>query len=291
MLMELRQLAYFVAVAEENSFTRGARRLRVAQPAVSQQIQRLERELGEALFRRDSRSVGLTAAGETLLPHAQAALASARRAKDAVAALGALLTGRLSVGLVQAQPDASIATMLAEFHQRHPKVQIALLEKDPARLFEGVASGHLDVAFVGLAGEPPDGLEVRPMSAEPLVVAVGVGHPLAERTSIALAELATTGLACLVDGTGLRAVLEEQCDRAGFVAHIVAETTTLSLLAELVASGIGVAMIPASVVARRQDVVSIPLTTPVERRIALVWPRTTALSPASRAFLALAGSR
>lgn len=286
--MELRQLAYFVAVTEEASFTRAAARLRVAQPAVSQQIQRLERELGEAVFHRDSRRVALTTAGETLLPHAQSALASARRAKDAVTALSELLAGQLSIGLVQAQPDSSIATLLAEFHQQHPNVRIALLERDPPQLFHDVASGLLDVAFVGLVGQPPDGLRVRPISAEPLVVAVNPGHPMADRHSITLSDLATTGLATLVEGTGLRTVLERHCDQAGIVAHIVAETTSLGLLADLVASGIGAAIIPASVVAARKDVTTIPLTPPIERRIGLVWADDTPQSPAGRAFLDLA---
>jgi DNA-binding transcriptional LysR family regulator len=289
--VELRQLAYFAAVAEESSFTRAAQRLRVAQPAVSQQIQRLERELGEALFRRDNRSVALTSAGQTLLPHAHAALASAQRAKDAVAALGELLSGRLAIGLVQAQPDSSIAALLGEFHQRHPKVQLALLENDPPQLFEDVEAGRLDVAFVGLVGKPPDGLDVQLYSVEPLVVAVGLSHPLAHRASVSMEDLATMGLACLVEGTGLRSVLEQQSAQAGFVAQVIAETTALVLLADLVAMGVGAALIPSSVVAGRQDLVRIPLTTSVERRIGLVWPRATPLSPAGRAFLELARSR
>ena len=288
--MELRQLHYFVAVAEESSFTRGAQRLRVAQPAVSQQIQRLERELGEALFNRGGRSVALTAAGETLLPHARATLASAQRAKEAVAALGRLLAGRLSVGLVQAQPDSWITTLLGEYHQRYPAVQIALLEDEPAALLDRVATGRLDVAFVGMLRQPPSGVDAKPVSAEPLAVALNAGHPLADRTTLAVADLAGVGLASLVPGTGLRTVLERECDRAGFRPRIVAETTDLGLLADLVGRGVGVALIPASVVSGRQNVVTVPVTPALDRRIALVWGTSAPMSPAGRAFLALAGS-
>jgi len=170
--MDLRQLAYFVAVAEEGSFTRGARRSFVAQPAVSQQIRRLERELGEALFTRDSRSVSLSAAGEALLPHARATLAAAARAKETVAGLSNLITGRLGIGLIQAQPDRRIAELVGSFHREHPGVQVDLLEGSPEPLLSGVADGQLDVAFVGVA-RPwtiPAGVGTEVVSAEPLVL-------------------------------------------------------------------------------------------------------------------------
>jgi len=286
--VELRQLRYFLAVAEEGSFTRGAQRLRVAQPAVSQQIRGLERELGEALFSRTSRSVTLTAAGETLLPHARATLASAGRAKDAVRALGKLLAGKLSIGLVQAQPDEVIATLIGNFHQRYPDVRLAVLEEEPAALLDAVSSGRLDAAFVGLVRRPPAGIEAEPVSAEPLVVAVAPGHRLAGREALSFAELAGVDLASLVPGTGLRTVLDQQCDRAGFAPRFVAETTDLALLADLVARGVGAALIPASVPAGRHDVVTIPLAPRLDRRIALIWRGSAPISPAARAFLALA---
>ena len=286
--MELRQLSYFVAVAEEASFTRGAQRVLVAQPAVSQQIRRLERELGEALFHRDSRSVRLTDAGETLLPHARATLAAAGRAKDAVAALGKLLSGRLRIGLVQAQPDTWITGLLGDFHERYPQVQISLLEDDPESLFQGIATGQLDVASVGLATTPPAGVDVELVSVEPLVVALAVGHRLARRRRLAIADLAEEGIASLIRGTGLRAVVEHECDQAGFVPRIAAETTDLGLLADLVARNVGVAILPATVVAGRHDVATVPIVPALERRIALAWPGGTPMSPAGRAFLAMA---
>src|SRR5438128_2267481 len=117
--MELRQLAYFVAVAEEAHFTRAAARIPIAQPAISQQIRRLEAELSEALFVRDRRAVKLTAAGEALLPHARATLSAADGARQAVAALSGLMTGRLAIGLVQTRPHQRIAHLLGEFRRRH----------------------------------------------------------------------------------------------------------------------------------------------------------------------------
>jgi DNA-binding transcriptional LysR family regulator len=105
--MELRQLAYFVAVAEERNFTRAAQRIPIAQPAISQQIRRLEAELGERLFLRDRRGTRLTPAGQALLPHARTALQAAQGGRQAVAALGGLLTGHLAVGLVHPCPTGA----------------------------------------------------------------------------------------------------------------------------------------------------------------------------------------
>ncbi|MEV4620654.1 LysR family transcriptional regulator [Asanoa sp. NPDC049573] len=285
--MELRQLAYFLAVVDEGGFTRGAQRLRVAQPAVSQQIRRLERELGEAVFHRGTRSVALTAAGHALLPHARATLAAAAHAKEAVAALSELLTGTLTVGLVQAQPDARIAMLLGDFHRSYPHVRIAALEDQPGALLAGVTAAELDVAFVGLAESPPPGVAVRLIAAEPLVVAVALDHPLAGRTSLALADLAAHGLASLVPGSGLRTVLERECALAGFQPRIVAETTDLRLLAALVSRGVGAAVLPASV-AGHDTLATIAIVPPIERRIAMLWNADAPASPAGRAFLALA---
>src|SRR5690348_9847822 len=128
--MQLQQLATFVAVVEEAHFTRAAERLRIAQPAVSQQIQRLETEVGERLLHRDRRAVTLTAAGEALLPHARAALAEVERGRQAVAALRGLVTGDLRVGLVMPLPDRRVLGTVGVFGRRHPAIRLTLVEDE-----------------------------------------------------------------------------------------------------------------------------------------------------------------
>ena len=115
--MELRQLAYFVAIAEERNFTRAAERIPIAQPSISQQIRRLEAELGERLLLRDRRGIRLTPAGQALLPHARTTLQDAEGGREAVAALSGLLTGRLTVGLVHPLPDRRFLHLLGAFHR------------------------------------------------------------------------------------------------------------------------------------------------------------------------------
>jgi DNA-binding transcriptional LysR family regulator len=118
--MELRQLAYFLAIAEERNFTRAAQRIPIAQPAISQQIQRLESELGESLFVRDRRGITLTAASEALLPHARAMLASAEQAREGITALSGLRTGRLAIGFVLPLPDQRLPGLVGAFHRTTP---------------------------------------------------------------------------------------------------------------------------------------------------------------------------
>src|SRR3954471_14919121 len=124
--MELRQLEYFVAVAEEQSFTRGALRAHVAQPGVSAQIRRLEAELGEHVLERDARGARLTAVGAAVLPHARAALAAAAAGRAPVAHAHGLLVGRVVIGTAIGVRAAAMTRLLAAFHAQHPEVEIAL---------------------------------------------------------------------------------------------------------------------------------------------------------------------
>ncbi|MGW3174234.1 LysR family transcriptional regulator [Streptomyces sp. NPDC001153] len=186
--MELRQLSYFVAVAEELHFGRAAERLHIVQSAVSQQIQRLERELGAELFDRSPRRVRLTGAGERLLPEARAVLAAAERARAAVAAPAGLRLGT-STGL-----GAHLDRVLAAFAERAPEVPVELVSLPAGERLARVAAGRLDAAFVRSA-DPPAGVRVVPLWPDPLVAAVPAAHPLARQAEIELAELAGLPLA------------------------------------------------------------------------------------------------
>jgi DNA-binding transcriptional LysR family regulator len=182
--MNVRQLEYFVAVADELNFTRAAARCRVAQSALSYQVARLEQEQGVTLFERTSRSVRLAAAGELLLPHARRVLAEIDTARQELAALAGVITGRLRIGMISSTDQAApaIERALAVFHQRHPAVEIAIQDTGSHRMAEQVRAGELDVAFVGLFADqvPPD-LVHRLLAVEPLVAVVDPGHPLASR--------------------------------------------------------------------------------------------------------------
>ena len=287
--MELRHLAYFLAVAQEGNFTRAADRELVAQQAISQQILRLERELGERLFERTASGARLTEAGRVLLPHARAILAGADRARDALASLQGLMTGRLALGSVQTPPVA-LAQLLGRFRANHPGVQLSVREAHTAPLVQALRDGELDVTLIGLGRREgtPSGLRARVIAIEPVAVIVHRHHPLAKRTSVALSQLRDQPWVTMPEGSGQRTMLDDAARAAGFSPQITAESSDMDLLVALAAQRVGIALIRESAARQSRDVAAVALTRPrLERRIALAW-REDSLSPAARAFVALA---
>src|SRR3954454_23596016 len=285
MTMELRQLAYFVAVADEAHFTRAAERLRIAQPAGSQQIRRLEAELGERVFLRDRRSVRLTPAGGALLPHARAALAQVEHGRESIAALRGLVTGPLAVGLVHPLPGRRIVRGIGAFARSHPSVSLSLREGETDALLSAVADGTLHCAFVGLGPgtEPPDGFASAVIAREPALLAVHPGHELAAHTAVELSALREEPFVTLTHASRLRHVLEAACLQAGFAPRIAVETTDLAVMVMLAAEGVGVALLPRSGLDGADGVVALGVRGPrVDRRIALVW-RADYVPPPPRA--------
>lgn len=288
--MELRQLTYFIAVAEERNFTRAAHRIPIAQPAISQQIRRLEAELGERLFIRDRRGVGLTAAGEALLPHARAILAHAEQAREAVVALSGLLTGRLAFGFVLPLPDQRLPTVLGVFHRRYPGVELQLIEGETDLLLAALATGQVDVALIGLGRydrSPPE-VDSVVVARESVVVAVHPGHPLARLSAVPLSALRDEPMIAFTSASTQRSTLQAACHAAGFEPRVVAETSDPGVVIQLISEQIGVAVLPESALRGTATVAQLSLTRPkLDRRILLV-SRPAASPPAARAFLALA---
>jgi DNA-binding transcriptional LysR family regulator len=288
--MDLRQLGYFVAVAEERNFTRAAQRIPIAQPAISQQVRRLESELGERLFVRDRRGIRLTAAGEALLPHAQAMLAGAEHARQAVAALRGLVTGRLAFGFVLPLPGRRLAGLLGGFHRRYPGIELRLLEDETDALLAALATGQLDAALIGLGryDRPPADLESLLVAREPVVVAVHPGHALATAGSVPLQALRDEPMIAFTSASKQRSTLEAACRAAGFAPRVVAETSDLGVIIKLLEQQLGLAVLPRSALDGTATVAQLRLTRPrLDRRILLAW-RPPGGSPAARAFLAMA---
>ena len=288
--MELRQLRYFVTVVEEGGFTRAAARLHVAQPGVSAQIRQLERELGQPLLDRSSRSVRLTEAGEAVLPYARAALAAADAARHVVEEFTGLLRGRVTVGLFSAAAthDLDVVSVLADFHDDHPHVEITLTEDVSDRMLAALHRGELDVAMVGLTGEePPPDIRLQVVIDEPLVAAVPPDDPLAGCGSVPLAALGDRTLISLPPGTGLRGVLDRAFAEAGIRPRVGFEAAAPHVLVQLAERGLGVAVLPAASAAGHGDRLRVlEIVRPRLRgRIALAWRADGPSGPAARAFL------
>jgi DNA-binding transcriptional LysR family regulator len=263
--MELHQLEYFVAVAEEASFTRAATRVHVAQPGVSAQVRRLESELGQQLLDRSGRSVRLTEVGTAVLPFARAALNAVANARLAVDELAGLIRGQVTVGMVSGCSLPILAELLASFHQGYPGVSIALTEQNSDRLIQLLKDGQLDLALIGAAGNATVEVETAVIVEEELVALANPSHPLAAAaatSSAVTSDPATSGsatsdvitlkalrdvpLISLPRGTGVRMALDAACAAAGFTPNIIFEASALSMVAQLAAQGLGLAVVPAS---------------------------------------------
>lgn len=273
--MDLRQLEYLVAVAEEGTFTRAAERVHISQSGISAQIRRLEQTLGAELLDRSGRTVTLTPAGAAALSHARAALAEAAALRQAVGEVTGLLRGRLTVGMVVACTVAPLFDALAAFHRAHPGVEIVLHEDNSDRLIDAVRAGATDLALVGTADSPPPDLARHELVRERLVAIPPPRHPLDGRAEVTLAELLTYPLICLPPGTGIRTVL----DRAiGHPPPRALQATAPGAILDLAARGLGVGVLSESMA---DGVVITGVPDPA--MLALVW--RAPVTAAVRAFL------
>ncbi|WP_067467511.1 LysR family transcriptional regulator [Nocardia amamiensis] len=288
--MELRQLRYFVTVAQEAGFTRAAARLHLAQPGLSAQIRQLERELGQPLLDRGGRTVTLTDVGAAVLRHAEAALAAAERITQTVDEFTGLLRGQVRVGLISgaAVEEFDVAAVLADFHDDHPQVGISLSEDTSERMLAALGRGELDIALVGLTGAELDpGIGIDVVLDTAVVAAVPAADPGYD-AEIPLAALRDRPLICLPPGTGIRGVFQRACAAAGFEPSIAYEAAAPPLLLRLAARGLGVAVVPALTTqeAAAFGVRTVRIVEPELRgQLALAWRTDQPGSPAAKVLL------
>jgi DNA-binding transcriptional LysR family regulator len=283
--MELRQLEYFVAVAEEANFTRAAERIHVAQPAVSAQIQRLERELGQPLLDRSRRTVRLTPAGEATLPYARAALAAVTDIRTAVDELSELVRGTVTIGTVTSH-SVDMPALLADFHADHPNVEITLGTDSSDALIDKVRTGSLDAAIVSVGpNERPEGLDIEIATDEPIDAVVSETDALATRSTIRLTDLRDRPLIALPVGAGIRHQFDAACAEAGVTPRIAFEASTPLALADLAERGLGVAIVPRSVAVGRDRLHALSIVPELRGRLVLAWRSSGPMSPAARVLV------
>jgi DNA-binding transcriptional LysR family regulator len=288
--IELRHLRYFIAVAEELHFGRAAKRIGIAQPPLSLQIQRLETILGVTLFDRTTRQVSLTAAGRTLLEEGRAALAGVAAATEAAQRASRGEVGSLSVAFAASVMFLSLPRIIQRFRRELPGVRLELRELPTGPQLLGLRMGDLDIGFVR---EPPpdDEIETETVMEEQLILALSKRNPLASRKRLRLADVANEDFVLFPRdlAPGLHAHVLAVCAEAGVHPRIVQTSRELYTTVSLVEAGLGVTIIPASV---RQmgwrGVKYYPITSPsATTRIAAAW-RADNPSPIIPAFLAIA---
>jgi DNA-binding transcriptional LysR family regulator len=289
--VELRQLEYFVAVAEERHFTRAAGRMHVAQSGLSASIQSLERELGADLFVRSTRSVELTDEGRALLTEARHTLAGVAAAKDAVAAVKGLLRGTLAVGTMQCLGAVNLPAILARFHAAHPGVEIELRQGGSTESIERVRTGDLDLAFVCTPTDGVQGVEFRPVAEEPLLLACSPTHPLRDRDAVDLEDLRDETFIDFYSGWVTRDVVDRAMAAASVERRVAFEVNDVHWLLDLVGLGLGVAVVPDVFKHKKSSARFVPITGGPSWQVAVATATGRHPAAAAKALLSRADLR
>jgi LysR family hydrogen peroxide-inducible transcriptional activator len=285
--VEFHQLRYFCAIAESGGFSRAARLTHVSQPSLSQQIHKLEEELGARLFDRIGRTVRLTEVGRAFLPRARALLSDLEAARSTVVEGGTSITGSVCVGVIPTIAPYFLPPLLATFSRRYPQARVTVVEEITPLLLERMRTGAVDVAVVAVP------LQMRghefqsfPLIQEKLYAALPKQHKLAKRRRITLGELQDEPFLLLRDGHCFRETAVAACKRARVQPKIIFESGQFSSILSMVCAGLGVSIIPAMALEKRNGCHFVPLADGrATRAIGAVTLNGRSLSRAQQAFL------
>ncbi|GAB2691876.1 LysR family transcriptional regulator [Paenibacillus thermoaerophilus] len=290
--MELRQLLYTVQIAQEKNFSRAAEKLHIAQPSLSQQLSKLEKEIGVLLFQRSTNSVELTHAGAVFVEKAQKILDLVDQLHKEMDDIAQMRKGRLTVGSLPITGAHILPLVLPAYRSRYPEIDVTLVEESTARLEQLTLAGQTEISLLTLPLLDAT-LDFEPVFEENIVLAVPPGHRLAAEVStgreIAVEELEHEPFIVLKKGQGFRHISLELCRKAGFEPRIVFESSNIETVQSLVATGMGIAFVP-SMIARaewsRFAPTILPLAGKPSRQIVVAYKHGRYLSKAARAFIA-----
>jgi DNA-binding transcriptional LysR family regulator len=286
--MELRHLEQFVAVAQDGHFTRAAQKLNIAQSGLSASIRALEREIGADLFVRTAKGAILTDSGRVLLVEARRTLAAARRAQESVAAVRGLQRGTLTIGVHPHQrKGVDLPAVLQNFRQAYPGVEIRLHQGVTAELLDDLRQGLVDAAFVIQFGEPHAHVASTKLGTDSLALVCASNHPLSERLDAARAELVDQPFLRLVgtDRISAHTIVDEVLDSAGVLHRVKCEVNDIRLLLELVARGLGVALLAEGDAESTLALSCVPLSPAIRWDTVIATATDVPPSAAARAFL------
>ncbi|GGJ12180.1 LysR family transcriptional regulator [Paenibacillus hunanensis] len=292
--MELRQLQYALQIAAERNFSRAAEKLHIAQPSLSQQLSKLEKELGVLLFQRNTSTVELTQAGASFVEHAQKIIDSVEQLRREMADISQLQSGRVIIGSMQITGSHLLPHVLPDFRTQYPQIEVVLLEDTSVNLEKLTASGQTDLSLLALPLTEPS-LTYEPVAEELIDLAVPPNHPLAQRfmsgdhRPVTIAELRDESFIVLKKGQGFRKIVFDVCKEAGFEPKVVFESNNIETIQSLVATGMGVTFVPHYIArARRGEFlpVYLPLAEPIpSRTLVLARRKGRYLSKAAEAFI------
>jgi DNA-binding transcriptional LysR family regulator len=286
--VELRQLNHFVAVAEEQSFTKAARRLSYVQSALSVSIQSLERELGIRLFERTTHRVVLTDAGDALLPSARQTLASVEQTLDIAAALRGVLRGTVRIGMMQSFAFLDVADLLGRFHRQHPDVEVQISPSvgGSQAMVEELKRGGIDIAFVSVRDDPV-GVSTSELGVEELHL-VGTAELLPPRRArVQLRALADATFVDFPAGWGIRAAVDQAFAAAGIHRRPTIEVADVGACLRMLRGGLGVALLPQSLLDGDDRLQSRRLASRLTWRVVMALPTNRPPRAAAHAFAEL----
>jgi LysR family transcriptional regulator, transcription activator of glutamate synthase operon len=289
--MDLRQLRYLVALAEEGNFTRAAASVHVAQPALSQQIRRLEDELGLALVERTTRRVALTEAGGMLVVRARRILTELEAASAELEAVRGMYTGHVTLGAMHTMGPVDLSLAVAMFAERHPHVLFTVREQSSEEMAEMLRVDELDLAFLSVTERVEShGLGLHRLVLEELVAVLPPGHALAHHRQLRMVDLADEPFISFRTGARLRELLMSAGHEAAFEPRVTLESNESQRIRRLVSRGLGVAILPRSdAEGPGAEVGVVTLTEPrLQRDITLAWREGRRHAPAAAEFLDLA---
>ncbi|MNW54026.1 Hydrogen peroxide-inducible protein activator [compost metagenome] len=290
--MELRQLQYTLQIAEERNFSRAADKLHIAQPSLSQQLSKLEQELGVKLFQRNTSTVELTYAGASFIEHAQKIMDAVGQLRQEMDDISQLRAGRVVVGSMPITGSHLLPYVLPAFKAAYPEIQINLLEDTSLNLEKLTAGGGTDLSLLSLPLQEPS-LTYEPIGEEVIDLAVPPGHPLAKlqhsRNGVSLGMLKEEPFIVLKKGQGFRKMTIDLCRSAGFEPNVVFESNNIETVQSLVAAGMGITFVPRFIArAKRSELIPVyvPLADPApSRTLVIAYRKGRYLSKAAEAFI------
>ncbi len=285
--MDIRQLTYFLEVANQSSFSKASQNLHLSQPTLSKMVKNLEEELDVVLFDRSTRRMQLTEAGETVKFHAQMVLQSIGHLQTALQEIKQLRQGRFSLGLPPVIGSSFFPRIIAQFQQRHPQIHMRIVEEGGRRVEEHLLEGNLDLGVVVMPVDE-ELFEVLPLVERDLQLVVHPSHPLAAREEVQLTDLKEETFIMFQQGFSLYDRVREACIQAGFEPKVGYESTQWDFIGEMAAAGLGIGLLP-DTVCRKLDpsrVKVIAATDPkIHWNLALIWRKDGYLSHAARGWV------
>lgn len=285
--MELRQLRYFIEVAERQHVTEAAENLNVAQSAVSYQLTKLEEELGAKLLERVGRNIKVTQIGKVFLQDVKNALKMLDEAKEKVDEYLDPQAGSIKIGYPTSLARYWLPNVISSYKQDAPNVNFHLRQGSYAYLIDAVKNGEIDLAFLGPVPMKDPDLEAKILFTENIVALLPNHHPLADRKSLSLSDLRTDSFVLFPKGYVLRKIAVEACHAAGFEPKITSEGEDMDALKGLVSAGIGVSLLPESTFydSVPRFTIKLPIETPkAMRTVGVIIPKHRDIAPSEKNF-------